>query len=150
MSFFAGVENAQVSESGSYLTDGDYDVIVDRVTLGSTRKKIPFFALDVTVEGSSDPVKHPIGSKRNWFVGFDKDSALGNVRQWGHAIANALSAAEGGGDVDVTAINQQFLDAICADNGKSVRGVKLKVNVVAKPTSTGGTFSKHTWFPKAQ
>jgi hypothetical protein len=140
MSIFSGIENAKSTEGGAYLTAGVYDVEVIRLTVGKTRKGVPFFAADMKVIGSNNPEHRP-GEVRNWFVGMDKDAALGNIK--GFAVA-CLSSE---GAIDPASVTEQVMESLVDKGGEAVVGTRLKVQVTAVPTKSGGTYSKHLWFP---
>ena len=76
MGLFANIENAKATEGGNYLHAGVYDLEVIRLSVGTTRKGVPFFAADFKVIGSNNP-DHKPGEVVNWFVGFDKESEGG-------------------------------------------------------------------------
>lgn len=140
MGVFAGIEEAKATEGGNYLKPGLYDVEVIRLTVGKTRKNVAFFAADLRVVGSNNP-DHKIGETVNWFVGFDKDAALGNVK------AFACAVLSGEGPVDAATITESVMEAMVEKGGESIAGTRLKVQVTLVDTKTGGKFSRHLWFP---
>jgi len=140
MGVFSGIENAKSTEGGNYLHAGIYDVEVVRLSVGQTRKGVNFFAADLRVLGTNNP-DHRVGEIVNWFVGFDKDAALGNVK----AFAVACLSSEGA--IDPATITEQVMNALCEKGGEAVAGTKLKVQVTPVATKSGGTYSKHMWFP---
>lgn len=140
MGVFKGIEDAKATEGGNYLKPGLYDVEIVRLTVGMTRKNVAFFAADLRVLGSNNP-DHRIGEIVNWFVGFDKDAALGNVK----AFATAVLSGEG--PVDPASVTEQVMEVMVDKGGEGVVGTVLKVQVTLVPTRTGGTFSRHLWFP---
>ena len=140
MGVFSGIENAKSTEGGNYLKPGIYDVEVVRLSVGTTRKNVPFFAADLRILGSNNP-DHRVNEVANWFVGFDKDAALGNVK----AFAVACLSSEGA--VDPASITEKVMESLVDKGGEAVVGTQLKVQVTQVPTKTGGTYSKHMWFP---
>lgn len=140
MGVFSGIENAKSTEGGNYLKPGIYDVEVVRLSVGTTRKQVPFFTADLRILGSNNP-DHRVGEVANWFVGFDKDAALGNVK----AFAVACLSSEGA--VDPASITEKVMESLVDKGGEAVAGTQLKVQVTQVPTKTGGTYSKHLWFP---
>lgn len=142
MSIFAGIENARSTEGGNYLDVGVHEVEIMRLTTGKTRKGVPFFAADMKILGTNS-TKHRIGEVANFFVGFDKDAALGNVK----AFAVACLSIEG--PIDPSTITQPVMDGLVEKGGEAVVGTRLKVQVTQVPTKSGGTYSKHLWFPLA-
>jgi hypothetical protein len=140
MGVFSGIENAKSTEGGNYLKPGVYDVEVVRLSTGKTRKGVDFFAADLKVIGSNNP-DHRVGDIANWFVGFDKEPSLGNVK----AFAVACLSSEGA--VDPATITEKVMESLVDKGGEAVVGTQLKVQVSLVDTRGGGKYSKHLWFP---
>jgi hypothetical protein len=140
MGVFKGIEEAKATEGGNYLKPGIYDVEIVRLKVGKTRKGVAFFASDLRVIGSNNP-DHRVGEIVNWFVGFDKDAALGNVK----AFATAVLSGEA--PVDPQTVTEQVMEAMVDKGGEDVAGTRLKVQVTLVDTKGGGKFSRHLWFP---
>lgn len=139
MGLFSGIENAKATEGGNYLKPGVYDVEVVRLAVGQTRKKVDFFAADLRVIGTNNPDHRP-GDVVNWFVGLDKDAALGNIK----AFAAACLSSEG--PIDQSTITEAVMDGLVEKGGEAVAGTRLKVQVSLVDTKSGGKYSKHLWF----
>lgn len=140
MGLFSGIENAKSTEGGNYLRPGIYDVEVVRLSVGQTRKGVNFFAADLRILGSNN-TDHRVGEVANWFVGFDKDAALGNVKSF------AVSALSSEGAIDPATITEPVMNALVDKGGEAIVGTKLKVQVSLVDTKGGGKYSKHHWFP---
>ncbi len=140
MGVFSGIETAKSSEGGNYLKPGVYDVEVVRLAVGRTRKNVDFFAADLRILGSNNP-DHRVGDIGNWFVGFDKEPALGNVK----AFAVACLSSEG--SIDPASITEPVMNGLVEKGGEAVAGTRLKVQVTLVDTKGGGKYSKHLWFP---
>jgi len=140
MGVFSGIENAKSTEGGNYLKPGVYDLEVIRLSVGTTRKGVPFFAADFKVLGSNNP-DHKVAEVVNWFVGFDKEPSLGNVK----AFAVACLSSEG--PVDPGTITEPVMNALVDKGGEAVVGTQLKCQVTLVDTRGGGKYSKHLWFP---
>ena len=140
MGVFAGIQDARETAGGNYLKPGVYDVEVMRLSKGETRKGVAFFAADLRVLGSNN-AEHPIGQVVNWFVGFDKEPALGNVKNFAVAVLSVV------GTVDPTTITEQVMEQMVDKGGEGVRGVRLRVQVNLVDTKGGNKFSRHLWFP---
>jgi hypothetical protein len=140
MGVFSGIENAKSTEGGNYLKPGVYDVEVVRLSTGKTRKGVDFFAADLKIIGSNNP-DHRAGDIANWFVGFDKEPSLGNVK----AFAVACLSSEGA--VDPATITEKVMESLVDKGGEAVVGTQLKVQVSLVDTRGGGKYSKHLWFP---
>ena len=140
MGLFSGIENAKATEGGNYLKPGLYDVEVVRLATGVTRKKVDFFAADLRVIGTNNPDHRP-GEVVNWFVGMDKEPALGNIK----AFAVACLSSEGA--IDPASITEDVMNGLVEKGGEAVAGTRLKVQVTLVDTKGGGKYSKHLWFP---
>ena len=135
MGVFSGIENAKSTEGGNYLKPGVYDLEVIRLSVGTTRKGVPFFAADFKVLGSNNP-DHNANEVVNWFVGFDKEPSLGNVK----AFAVACLSSE-------ASITEKVMESLVDKGGEAVVGTQLKCQVTLVDTRGGGKYSKHLWFP---
>ena len=62
---FSKAQGVQLSERGQYLTDGNYELKVERNIIKRTRKQDDLWILEAEVLKSDNP-KHPVGCKRNW------------------------------------------------------------------------------------
>ena len=140
MGVFSGIENAKSTEGGNYLKPGVYDLEVIRLSVGTTRKGVPFFAADFKVLGSNNP-DHNANEVVNWFVGFDKEPSLGIVK----AFAVACLSSEG--PVDPASITEKVMESLVDKGGEAVVGTQLKCQVTLVDTRGGGKYSKHLWFP---
>ena len=140
MGVFSGIENAKSTEGGNYLKPGVYDLEVIRLSVGTTRKGVPFFAADFKVLGSNNP-DHNANEVVNWFVGFDKEPSLGKVK----AFAVACLSSEG--PVDPASITEKVMESLVDKGGEAVVGTQLKCQVTLVDTRGGGKYSKHLWFP---
>ena len=140
MGVFSGIENAKSTEGGNYLKPGVYDLEVIRLSVGTTLKGVPFFAADFKVLGSNN-TDHNANEVVNWFVGFDKEPSLGNVK----AFAVACLSSEG--PVDPASITEKVMESLVDKGGEAVVGTQLKCQVTLVDTRGGGKYSKHLWFP---
>jgi hypothetical protein len=140
MGVFSGIENAKSTEGGNYLKPGVYDLEVIRLSVGTTRKGVPFFAADFKVLGSNNP-DHNANEVVKGFVGCDKEPSLGNVK----AFAVACLSSEG--PVDPASITEKVMESLVDKGGEAVVGTQLKCQVTLVDTRGGGKYSKHLWFP---
>jgi hypothetical protein len=148
MGLFKGIENAQTSEGGNYLNPGVYDVVLQRINTGRTRKGVDFVAVDFQIVQTSNSEKHPVGSTANYFCGADKDGFLSNVKIFAAAVlANALPIGQ---SFDMAQITEEVMEGLTANNGQAVVGQKLRVQVTHVQTKAGGTYSRHQWSPGAK
>ena len=148
MGLFKGIENAQTSEGGNYLNPGVYDIAIQRISTGRTRKNVDFVAVDFQILHTSNAEKHPVGSTANYFCGADKDGFLSNVKMFAAAVlANVLPVGQ---SFDMSQITETVMEEMTANNGAAVVGQKLRVQVTHVGTKAGGTYSRHQWSPGAR
>jgi hypothetical protein len=129
------------------LQPGDYDLEVEKVTVGRSRKGVDFFAVQLRVLGAPADT-HQVGEMVDWFNGKDKDAFLPNIKEWARACLQSTSEAT----VQDGDITEEVMNALSADSGEAVKGVKLRCKVVAKPIKSkpGSFYSRHYWYPMAQ
>ncbi len=133
MGRFAGVENAKVTEGGVYFLPGNYLVEILACKSGETRKKVPFFAVDTKIIESDNPSR-PAGSNCSWFVGLDKDAALGNIRGF---VAKALESS-------IEEVNEAVCEIVVGKD-QPCAGKKMHINAVNILTKAGKDFTKCNW-----
>jgi len=140
---FEGMDDAQVPGYRIYLTAGDYDLEIRTVTVGESRKKVPFVGVEFLVVGSNNPA-HPVGSTANWTELGDKDGWLGRVRGFLHAVV------QNDGPCTVNEITTDVAKALTADAGEKIRGYRVRAIVTDAVTQKGKTVTRHAWFPSGK
>lgn len=142
MGLFGGIDKAQGNFGGNYIRVGTHMLEVLRIKIGNTRKGVAFMAVDFEVLETSNP-EHVVGSTVNWFNGADKDGFLSNAK----SLAVALLGSAAGEAVDENTVNEDTMDALCADDGADVKGVKIKADAFLVDTKKGGKYTKILWEP---
>lgn len=144
------VRKATFTKGGNYLDPGTYTFDIADTTFGKTRKGVDFFAMDMRLVDVPEGSRHNTGETANWFVGFDKDAAIGNVKHLAETVARVY--AEPGETVHIGRDDlREYLDPTRGEGGRAnCVGTRLRVTVTAVPTRSGGTYSKHTFTPIAQ
>lgn len=142
MGLFGGIDKAQGNVGGNYIRTGTHLLEVVRIKLGKTRKGVDFMAVDFTVVETSNP-EHVVGSTVNWFNGSDKDGFLSNAK----SLAVALLGSAAGEAVDENTVTEETMEALCADDGEDVKGVKIKADAFLVDTKKGGKYTKILWEP---
>jgi hypothetical protein len=140
---FEGIEEAQVPGYRIYLTSGDYDLEVRTVTVGESRKKVPFVGFEFLVTGSNNP-SHPVGSIANYTELGDKDGWLGRIRGLLHAVV------QNDGACTVNEITREVASALCEAAGEKIRGYKVRAIVTDATTRNGKNVTRHAWFPSGK
>ncbi len=140
---FEGMDEAQVPGYRMYLTAGDYDLEIRTVTVGESRKKVPFVGVEFLVTGSNNPA-HPVGSIANWTELGDKDGWLGRVRGFLHAVV------QNDGPCGVNEITSEVAKALCDNAGEKIRAYKVRAIVTDAVTQKGKNVTRHAWFPSGK
>jgi hypothetical protein len=146
MGIFSKVKEARIGEGGNYLPPGDFDLEIKKVTVGTTRKNIPFMAVAFTCLGTNNPAVK-VGEVVDWFNGADKDGFSSNVKEWGSAVLQNIA----GEPIDPDSIDEAVMEGLTDKGGESCIGQKLRVKVTLKPikSAPGKFFSRHQWFSTA-
>lgn len=138
MGLFGGIDNAKYTDGGVYLTAGIFRLKIKALkTLRTRTGKDAFVAEFETVESTS--TKHIPGSDVSWMVTFDKDSALGNIRQFLSATVNKTIEAI------TEAVAQACLTAVDANNvvtSNPLSGFFVRAQAFDIKTRAGKDFTK--------
>lgn len=139
------VEDASFTKGGNYLKPGTYTFDIAETIFGQTRKKVDFFAMDMRLVEVPEGSRHSEGETANWFVGFDKDAAIGNIKHLAETIAQVY--AEPGERVVIGKKElREYLDPEMGEGGRALCvGTRLQVTVTEVSTRSGGVYSKHTF-----
>jgi len=147
-SFFTGknIREHEGTKGGKYFSDGSYLVKVIECKMIDRRSGQPAFVADLEViESNNEETK--VGDKCGFFVGMDKDPAMGKIADFMKtaytSLANAAGHADFNADNDLT--DEDANNAINGNN--SLMGVYLslycfKKEVKSKP---GNFFTAHQW-----
>jgi len=142
MGLFGGIEKTSGNVGGNYIRTGTHTLEVLRIKIGKTRKGVDFMAVDFNVCETSNP-EHVVGSTVNWFNGADKDGFLSNAK----SLAVALLGSAAGEAVDENTVTEETMEALCAEDGEDVKGVKIKADAFLVDTKKGGKYTKILWEP---
>lgn len=149
-SIFAGLGNAQITESGSYLPPGfRFKLRVDKCQMVHPRSGIPAFVVDFTVLESNCPdVK--VGEVKNWYQK-SNDSFLSAVLEFmaatfGYNVNVPESKAKMETELKPNA--EQYAEAAVGP-AQLMAGRIVAVETRKRDTRGGGDFTKHTWNPAA-
>jgi hypothetical protein len=133
---FTGIETAEQTAGGRYITPGRYTLQVVQPKLRESKnpekRGVTYFIADFrVVETTSEDYQQ--GDTVSWLVDLSKNQALGDVK----AFASALV----GGDAEVTA---ESMMAICQPENPT-GGLAVKCEAYGITTSKGNPFTKITW-----
>ena len=149
MGAFAGMRDAKMYETGTPLTVGVFAVEINKCILKNTRKSGLAFIAEMTVIETSDPAKHPAGSKRSWFQKMaDLDVAHGSLKTFAAAILgfdprSQKEEVKAKLDPEIEAI----MDAAC-DEHQVFAGKKVRVEcTLTKTKEKKIDFTRHDWSP---
>lgn len=131
MGVFDGLGKAEYFEGGKYVSPGVFLVEVKRVKQGLTRKKEPFFVVEMKTIESSSLKEHPLGTDMSWMVMLKHDAALGNIKHF-------LSVASGS---PLTEVDEKDAEEAVAE-ANPLAGVKLRISAVNVKTRAGADFTK--------
>jgi hypothetical protein len=132
---FSGIEKALVSEGGVYILPGNYTLRILRCKAGTTRKGVGFFVAEFETLASDNPERKQ-GCQQSWFVGLDKDAAMGNIKGF-------IATVEG---VDPAEVDEDAVELIVSERNPLMgREVKCSANNIK--TRAGGDFTLCRWMP---
>jgi hypothetical protein len=153
--FFGGMKDTELSKKGTYLTDGIFRLRVkstERVDFRDGVKK--GYAVTVEVIETPDPVKHPVGSERSYFVTLRPGDD--GRKMFMQSVKSFIVAALGyDAKVDEEKIKSE-LDpkieqlALASTQNKALlagREVICEVKSVPKKSKPTEMFSRHTFSP---
>lgn len=148
MSIFAGLANAKISETGSYLPPGFRGKLrIDKCQIVHPRSGIPAFVVDLTVITSNLPDVKP-GEVRNWYQksGDSFDAA----------VLGFLAAALGFNaklpdqkliiETQLAAAAPQYAEAAVGPT-QFLANKEISVETMKRDTKAGGEFTRHDWAP---
>lgn len=156
MSYFKQIGTANASGGGTYIRDGRYKFMVEKVHLNEGYSGACFIAelrvLEAEATGEVDekgaPVQpNKVGSSCSLVCNLKKhESAAGNAKAFAIGVLGGLGYAP-------EAVGEQILAAICGPNNP-LRGAILKDQTFRKPIRTGANAGKpitlHKWESIAQ
>jgi hypothetical protein len=128
------IDKAEYTPTSKYVTPGLHLVEIQKVKEGVTRKKRPFFVVEMKVLESSNEKEHPIGTPMSWMVMCDQDAAAGNIK---HFLGVAA-------DKDIKAVtNEDAAESVSEEN--PFGGMKIRVMAVNIKTQSGNDSTKVTF-----
>lgn len=87
MGLFGGIKEAKYSEGGVYVKAGVFRFQIEALKAIRTRTGKDAFVAEFKVAESTN-TERPVGSLCSWMVTFDKEPAMGNVKQFLAALLN--------------------------------------------------------------
>lgn len=141
MGMFTGMGDTAPSQGkGTFLTDGEFKLEVQRVKLiNSERVKKTFFVVESKVVTSTSP-RHPKGQLTTWLVKMGGDwpeYALSDIKSF-------TMAASGAPDEEV---DEAFMEEVVDGDGDLLAGNHVICAVNTITTKAGGEFAKHSFSP---
>jgi hypothetical protein len=144
MGIFDGIEHvaAEGTSLKQYFASGNYRVTIDSVFVHEKRLGGgKLFIVETTVDESDNPDIKP-GEHRNWVQSFSIPSALPRVKSFIGAASGLCPQRQ------LKEINSKITAAICNEAVSAhnpLRGKKLRLACVSKPTRAGKEFVQHIW-----
>lgn len=147
-SIFAGLANATITESGSYLPPGyKFKLRVDKCQMVHPRTGIPAFVVDFTVLESNCPdVK--VGEAKNWYQK-SNDSFLAAVLEFMAAVFEYnvnVPESKAKMEAELKPRAEEYAEASVGP-AQLMAGRTVGVETRRRDTRAGGDFTKHTWYP---
>lgn len=152
MSLFAKLKGERQGQGGAYFNqDGLYQVKVNRVKTGETRKKDEFFVVETEII-TSNVEDHKPGSKRSQMIMFKHDAALGNIANflqaaiWTFGKMNGATMPDGVENYEQVDPDENSALEVCAEDNP-MAGVILDLECIQQDTRAGGQYTKCVWSP---
>lgn len=130
MGLFGKIGEAKFSEGGIYVLPGVYLFDIIAVKTLRTRTMKDAFVAEFSVVESSNPQRLP-GSSCSWMVTFDKEPAMGNVKQF---LATVLAAT-------MEQITEAIAEAACSE-ANPLAGKRVRCSAVEITTKANRPFTK--------
>jgi hypothetical protein len=135
MGRFSRIKEARYSEGGVYVLPGVYMFEILACKAGETRSGVPFFVVELKILESNNDDR-PVGSECSWFVGLDKEPALGNIKQF-------VSAATGS---PLDEVDEEAVELIVSKDNP-LAGHVIHASAINIKTKKGGDFTRVKWSP---
>ena len=147
---FSGIEEAQVFEGGTYLTDGVYpDLEVLKVVSYKNRKGIGGFRVELKVIESVGEKALSPGTQCAYITTKNQEGFLGNVKGILQKLATEMSFNQGGGVVPVDQVDKAFAE-MAVSEAQPLKGLHLKAQAQTILTKGKGLpFTKIEFSPKS-
>lgn len=136
MGVFDGIESAEHFAGGKYVRPGLYLAEIVKVKRSNTRKKRPFYVVEMKVLESSNEKEHPVGTPFSWMVMLDQDAALGNIKHF-------VSVAS---ETPIKEVQVADAEDSCSEENP-LGGVKIRLTAVNIKTRADADFTKVTFMP---
>lgn len=134
MGWADGIDNVNPDGDGIYVKEGIFKVRAIKADGGITRKKVPFFAVELDILESNNPAR-PAGGRMTFFVSIKPDTpALKNVRRFIGVATNADP--------------KEVTEAVCeyvTSKAQPIAGKVFKLVATDEPTEAGGKFTACQW-----
>jgi len=149
MGLFDNIKGQRGTRGDSYFVPGVYEVEINRVKTGKTRKGDDYYVVETNILHSNNS-DLPEGASASWMVLFRHESALGNIADFCRAAAYSL-AKQNGADPGVKTYQDIEIDSNSAEQSAGednpFAGVRLKAEAYNIKTRAGGDFTKLSWTP---
>lgn len=145
MGIYSGINEARGSRSGVYFTPGNYLVEIICCKEIETRQKVKAFVAETNILWSNTEERRK-GSECTYYVGMDKEPALGNVADFLRTSMASLATHEKNIPTlpDSVQITEEDVLMVYGEQNP-LSGVKLWLTAFNKPTKKGTDFTRHIW-----
>jgi hypothetical protein len=146
MGLFGGIKDAKYSEGGIYVLPGVYLFEIQALKAIRTRTQKDAFVAEFKVLESTNPERLP-NSLCSWMVTFDKEPAMGNVKQF---LASVLGVKDDQIDESVAEYAVNLVDDAATNRvANPCKGRKVRCSAVNITTKSNRPFTKCKFFTEA-
>lgn len=149
MGLFSGIEKAEISERGKYISPGFVGRLKVRKTLAkdSVKSGLAFIVEFDVLESNLD--EHPVGSSATWFQKMqDKTVAFPAIKAFVAAVAGFHPGDKAGIEAEIGPNMSTLLDdATENETSNALVGQEVKCETFSTKTKKGFDFTAHKWTP---
>lgn len=148
MGLFSGIEKAEISEKGKYISPGFVGKMRVRRTLAkdSIKSGLAFIVEFDVLESNHDD--HPVGSSATWYQKMmDKTVAFPAIKAF-VAAASGVNLGDREAMAEINAEMESILDeATTNETSNALVGQEVKLETFSTKTKKGHDFTRHNWLP---
>jgi hypothetical protein len=139
------IENARGTQGNPYPLPGKYAVDIARCKEGKNRKGVDFFVAELLIVESNNPERKP-GTHMDYYVGLDKDPALGNIADFMRVGLSAFAMQKHNTPIEPkdVQLDKATADKVTGEENMLI-GVRINAEAYNKPTKAGNDFTRVKW-----
>jgi len=148
MGLFSGIEKAEISERGKYISPGFLGKLRVKKTLAkeSVKSGLAFIVEFDVLESNLD--EHPVGSSATWFQKMqDKTVAFPAIKAFVAAVSG-VHPGDRDAMAEINAEMENILDeATSNETNNALVGQEVNLETFSTKTKKGFDFTRHNWSP---